>query len=81
MMAALLVLDNFKMGIGRQQTVGVFIPKRCSEPLFASNDLGHKNARSVDIDDSDSVKLSSRRQLGSTRCIAEAWLSKCRADM
>jgi hypothetical protein len=39
MMAALTVLDNFKMGIGRQQTDGVFIPKRCSEPLFASNEL------------------------------------------
>jgi hypothetical protein len=37
MMAALLVLDNFKVGVDRQQTAGVFIPKSCSEPFFASN--------------------------------------------
>jgi hypothetical protein len=39
MMAALFVLDNLKMGVGRQQTDGVFIPKSCSEPFFASNGL------------------------------------------
>src|SRR5262250_2943672 len=32
MMAALFVLDNLKMGVGRQQTDGVFIPKSSSEP-------------------------------------------------
>jgi len=37
MMAALFVLDNFKVGVDRQQTAGVFIPKSCSEPFFASN--------------------------------------------
>jgi hypothetical protein len=39
MMATRLVLDNFKLGIGRQQTDGVFIPKRSSKPFFASNEL------------------------------------------
>ena len=82
MMATLLVLDNFKLGIYRQQTDGVFIPK--SSPNRSSprtSFTGHKNGRSVDIDDNVSFKLSSRSHRGSTRCIAEAWLSKCRADM
>src|SRR5215472_17137547 len=47
MMAALFVLDNFKMGVGRQQTDGVFIPKSCSEPFFASNDLCWAQERSL----------------------------------
>jgi len=37
MMAALFVLDNFKVRVDRQQTASVFIPKSCSEPFFASN--------------------------------------------
>jgi hypothetical protein len=37
MMAARFVLDNFKVGVDRQQTAGVFIPKSSSEPFFASN--------------------------------------------
>jgi hypothetical protein len=47
MMAALFVLDNLKMGVGRQQTDGVFIPKSCSEPLFASNELCWAQERSL----------------------------------
>jgi hypothetical protein len=47
MMAALFVLDNLKMGVGRQQTGGVFIPKRCSEPFFASNELCWAQERSL----------------------------------
>jgi hypothetical protein len=39
MMATLLVLDNFKIGVGRQQTDGVFVPKSRSKPFFASNEL------------------------------------------
>jgi hypothetical protein len=47
MMAALFVLDNFKIGVGRQQTDGVFIPKSCSEPFLASNELCWAQERSL----------------------------------
>jgi hypothetical protein len=39
MMATLLVLDNFKIWVGRQQTDGVFVAKSRSKPFFASNEL------------------------------------------
>jgi hypothetical protein len=45
MMAAPFVLDNFK-GVGRQQNDGLFIPKSCSEPFFASNELCWAQERS-----------------------------------
>ena len=47
MMAALFVLDNFKVGVDRQQTAGVFIPKSCSELFFASNKLCWTQERSL----------------------------------
>jgi hypothetical protein len=47
MVAAPFVLDNFKMGVGRQQTDGVFIPKSRSEPFFASNELCWAQERSL----------------------------------
>jgi hypothetical protein len=47
MMAAPFVLDNFKMGVCRQQTYDVFVPKRRSEPLFASNELCWPQERSL----------------------------------
>ena len=47
MMATLLVLDNFKLGIYRQQTDGVFIPKSCSKPFFAPDELYWAQERSL----------------------------------
>ena len=37
MMAALFVLDNYKMGVGRKLTA--CSSQSCSEPFFASNGL------------------------------------------
>ena len=36
-MATLLVLDNFKMGVSRQQTDGVFIPKTVTTKIERPN--------------------------------------------